>query len=73
MTATVPPNSTTAFAVGSVIHVAQMGTGQVTISPGSGVTLNSAGGALKTRGQYSVLSIEKTDTNTWLVYGDIDT
>lgn len=70
---TVPPNSTVAFPVGTVIEVAQIGVGQITLVPGASVTLRSAGSALKTRVQYSTLSIRKRATNEWVVAGDVTT
>jgi hypothetical protein len=68
---TVPPNSSVAFPVGSVIEVAQLGAGQVTIAAGSGVTINSAGSLTKTRAQYSSASLRKRGTDTWLLVGDL--
>ena len=70
-TVTVPPQSSVAFPIGTVIEVAQLGTGSVTIAAGSGVTLQSAGALLATRAQYSTVSIRKRATNTWLVVGDV--
>lgn len=70
-TETVPLNSTVAFPVGTVIDVVQLGSGQVTLAPTVGVTLSTAGATLKTRTQYSVVSLRKTATNTWLVWGDL--
>lgn len=67
---TVPSDSTTLFAVGTVIEFSQLGTGQVTLVPASGVTLRSAG-TLKTRVQYSVIAMRKLSSNTWLVSGDL--
>lgn len=66
---TVPPNSSKAFAVGTVIEVVQLGAGQVTLTPGSGVTLQQASG-LKTRAQYSVVVLRKRATDVWIVAGD---
>lgn len=66
---TVPPSSSVAYPVGTVIQVAQMGTGQVTLVPGSGVTLNTAN-TLKTRARYSELGIMNIATDVWLVGGD---
>lgn len=68
-TVTVPPNASVAFPVGTVIEVAQCGAGQVTLAPGSGVTLNNANG-LKTSKQWSAVTLRKRDTNVWLVAGD---
>jgi hypothetical protein len=71
ITLTVPPNSSVAFPVGTQIVLAQLGAGQVTIAPGSGVTLNSFGTALKVAGQYGVATCLKTATDTWLVFGNL--
>lgn len=67
-TLTVPPNSSVAFPVGTVIEGAQLGAGQVTLTPGSGVTLNGAPG-LKIADQYGTFGLIKTDTDTWLAFG----
>lgn len=67
---TVPPNSAVPFPIGTVIGVEQIGVGQTTITPGSGVTLRSAHG-LKLTGQYSVCSLRKRGTDEWVVAGDL--
>lgn len=72
-TLTVPPNSSVAFATGTQILVGQYGAGQTTITPGSGVTLRSRSGALKTVGQYSMCSLVKRGTDEWWVSGDLTT
>lgn len=69
-TLTVPPNSSVAFPVGTVIEVMQYGAGQVTLTPGSGVTILTAS-SLTTRAQYSVVSLRKTATNEWVAAGDL--
>lgn len=69
ITLTVPPNASVAFPVGTVIEVLQVGAGQVTLAPGSGVTLNNANG-LKTSKQWSAVTLRKRATNVWLVAGD---
>jgi len=71
-TLTVPPNSSVAFGVGSVITVCQGGAGQVTITAGDGVTINSYDSALKLVGQYAVATLIKTATNTWLLAGNLE-
>lgn len=58
ITVTVPPASSVAFADDTVIEVSQTGTGQVTLAPGSGVTLSNAAG-LKTRAQWSSIGLRK--------------
>ena len=69
-TLTIPPNSSVAFPVGTVILFVQTGTGQTTITPGTGVTVNGTPG-LKVRTQWSPVTIEKRATDTWLVMGDL--
>ena len=73
-TFTIPPNSSVAFPVGTVLNFAQTGAGQTTITQGSGVTIISVGAvasAPKTRVQYSACSAVQTSANNWLVFGDI--
>ena len=73
-TATIPPNSSVAYPVGTVLNVAQTGAGQTTITQGSGVTITSNGAtaaAPKLRVQYSGASAIQTAANVWLVIGDI--
>ena len=73
-TFTIPPNSSVAFPVGTVLNFAQTGAGQTTITQGSGVTITSVGAvasAPKTRVQYSACSAVQTSANSWLVFGDI--
>ncbi len=71
ITLTVPPN---VFSAGDVINIAQIGAGQVTLSQGAGVTINSTGAtatAPKLRARYSAASIICTASNTFLTVGDI--
>lgn len=68
---TIPPNSTTAFGIGTQINIMQLGAGQVTITAGAGVTLRSAGSKLKTNAQYAVATCCKIATDTWVVVGNL--
>lgn len=68
---TIPPNSSVAFAVGTVITVEQNGAGTITLTPDTGVTLNSRAALLDTAGQYAVAQLKKVATNTWTVIGDV--
>lgn len=70
-TLTVPPNSSVAFPVGTQIIVTQQGAGQVTLTEGSGVTINAPDSTLTLRVQYSSVSLIKMDTNEWLAAGDL--
>jgi hypothetical protein len=69
-TITVPTDASVAFPVGTQITVVQMGSGQTTITPASGVTINSTPG-LKIRAQYSAITLIKRATNTWIAIGDL--
>lgn len=72
-TLTVPLNSSVAFPIGTQITIVSINTGQTTIAATSGVTINSAGSALKLRVRYSSCTLIKTATDTWLLIGDITT
>jgi len=67
---TIPNDTNDSLPVGFIAHINQAGAGQVTIGPDAGVTLNNAL-TLKTRQQYSSLSVVKTAANTYLVIGDM--
>lgn len=69
-TLTIPPNSSVAFPVGTIVNFTQKGAGQTTITPGSGVTLRSRAG-LKTAGQWAMGTLYKRATDEWVVGGDV--
>jgi hypothetical protein len=67
---TVPLNSSVNFPVGTQINMMQLGAGRVTVAPVSGsVTTNSSLG-LKTRTQYSIITLVQTATDVWVLTGD---
>ena len=68
---TVPPNSSVAFPIGTQITIINAGVGQTAFVAGSGVTINSADGALKLRVQYSAATLIQIAIDTWLLTGDI--
>jgi hypothetical protein len=68
---TVPLDSAIAFPIGTKIDIAQYGAGQTTVVATSGVTIRSAGGALKLAAQYSGATLVKIATNEWYLFGDI--
>lgn len=70
-TVTVPPNSSVAFPIGTVVEVYQHGAGQTTLAAGAGVTLRSRGGALGVAGQYGSATLRKRATDEWVVAGDV--
>lgn len=70
---TVPPASSVAYPSGTVLEWCQGAAGQITLGPGSGVTLNNPGG-LKTRAQFSsITAVLTTTTDVWDVIGDTTT
>ncbi len=73
VTVSIPRNINVAFPIGTEIKIAQLGTGQVTISPLSTVTIRSNGGKNKTTAQYSIATLVKRDVNEWYLYDDITT
>ncbi len=70
VTVTIPANADLAWPIGASVDILQVGTGQVTISPAAGVTLNYTPGN-KLRTQWSSCTILKRGTNSWVVYGDL--
>jgi hypothetical protein len=70
VTATVPPNSSVAYSTGTVINIAGLGDGLVSVVGGSGVTINATPG-LNLRAKFSGATLIKTGTDTWLMLGDL--
>lgn len=70
-TLTVPANATVAFPVGTVIGLRQGGAGRLNISADGGVTIHSIGNSFSSEGQYAHMALEKTDTNIWVLMGDL--
>jgi hypothetical protein len=71
ITITVPANSTIPFINGQKIEIFRSGTGNVEIEGAVGVTINSKNSNKKIAAQYSGCVLVKTDTNTWLLIGDL--
>lgn len=71
ITITVPANSLTPFINGQKIEIFRSGTGDVLIAGANGVTINSKNSNKKIAAQYSGCVLTKTDTNTWLLIGDL--
>lgn len=67
---TVPTNNDVSYPNGAQINLAQTGAGQVTIQGDTGVTVNGTPG-LKLRAQYSVATLIKVGTNSWILAGDL--
>ena len=70
VTLTVPAHADVPFPTGTQIVFAQAGTGAVTVTAAGGVTVTSRRGYVTT-GAGAVATLIKTDTNTWLLTGDL--
>lgn len=68
ITLTVPANASAAFAVGTRISFAQIGTGQVTVAAAGGVSI-SADPGFKIAAQYGGAELVKLGTDWWLLVG----
>lgn len=72
ITLTVPTNASAAYPVGTVIVLAQLGTGLVTVEGDAGVTINGATpGDDDLAGQWATASLTKLATDTWLLSGGL--
>jgi len=71
-TLTIPTNASVAFPVGTQIIVLQTNTGQTTIAPAGGVTLNSKDAKNKLTGRWAGATLIKRATNTWVLVGDLE-
>ena len=72
ITPTVPTNASGADPTGTVIALAQLGAGLVTIEGDTGVTINGATpGDEDLAGQWATASLTKLGTNTWLLSGGL--
>jgi hypothetical protein len=69
-TLTVPTDASVAFANLTEIHILQIGTGQVSITGASGVTVQATPGK-KFRAQWSAATLIKRSTDSWLLIGDL--
>jgi hypothetical protein len=72
LTVTIPLNSTTAFPIDTEIAILRYGTGTVSISPTSGVTLNSKNSERKISGQYGSVALKKIGTDEWVLVGSLE-
>ena len=71
-TVTVPANASVAFPIGAAVELEQRGTGQVSVIGDAGVTVSKpAARSAATAGQYSVVRLRKTGTNSWTLAGDM--
>jgi hypothetical protein len=73
ITASIPPQSSVTWANDTEIIIEQAGAGKVTLSGGSGVTLNYSSLSAQTRTQYSVIGLKRVSQNVWTIFGDLTT
>lgn len=73
ITLTVPPASSVAFTAGDQIIIRQKGAGQVTIAPGSGVTINCYNSRTKITGQYGMATLIYEGGDVWSLEGNLTT
>ena len=69
---TVPNNATVSFNIGTAISIVQQGTANLTVTPGSGVTMYLAGNstsASRTLGNFGMATLMKVGTDTWFING----
>ena len=67
ITLTVPTGLSTLFDV----MLVQTGTGQITVTPAGGVTINAALSATKTAYRYAVATLLPIGTNTFILSGEV--
>lgn len=67
---TIPPTSSVGWVQDTEIVFEQAGAGQILITGGSGVTLNSNGLLYSSAGQYSVVGLKMVSGNIWTLFGD---
>lgn len=70
ITVTVPPEASVNYPIGTSITLLQINTGQVTVTPGSGVTLNFTPGS-SLRARWSPATLIKRGSNLWVLAGDL--
>jgi hypothetical protein len=73
ITATVPPNSSVAYPIGTEIACIQSGAGQLTIAEGAGVTINEPTSlTLIILEQHGSWHLKKVGTDEWNISGDLE-
>lgn len=71
VTITVPLFASIAIPINTQIDFIQTGAGKVTFAPEGATIINSKGALKSISAQYSAATLIKTDTNTWLLIGDL--
>jgi hypothetical protein len=70
-TVTVPTNASVVFPIGTVITIIQTGTGETSFVESAGVTIRSKNSYKKMNTQFAAAQLVKTETNIWILLGDL--
>jgi hypothetical protein len=65
------PTDSVAFTTGDRIDIIQTGSGQVTLAPAAGVTLNTDTGKRKLLSQWAACTLIKRGSNSWVAIGNL--
>ena len=68
---TIPTNASVPIPIDATFTFERWGTGELSIAPAAGVTLNSVSNRRKVATQYSVASLHKKSADEWLLFGDL--
>lgn len=71
ITVTIPLDSGIEFPIGETFLLVQKGTGQITVTATSGVTLGSLNSKVKSAGTYAEMHLAKIAANEWVLSGDL--
>jgi hypothetical protein len=71
ITVSIPPQSAVTWAADTEIVIEQMAAGKVTISGGTGVTLNYNSTSPSTADQWAVIGLKRVAENAWTLFGDL--
>jgi len=67
----VPNNTSVAFSLGTQVMIVRGGSGALSISEGSGVTINSSNDNKSLQFRYSGATLIKKSVNEWWLFGDL--
>jgi len=70
-TVTVPTNTSAAFPIGTIITIIQTGAGETSFVESAGVTIRSKNSYKKLNTQFAAAQLVKTETNIWILLGDL--
>ena len=64
-------DSSVTLPTGAMVNIMQKGAGEVSVTGATGVSIQSGNG-YKSRAQYSLATVIKLDTDSWVLIGDIE-